>query len=79
MINFNFFYTAIYQVFVTILITLTVSITFESFQLNNSLSYLLEQIDKDGGFLIYKSKVHLINDNSKILSTKIHSRHISLK
>ena len=54
-------------------------ITYGSYQLSQSLSYLSEQFSKNGSYLILGNKHKLTQDGSKIISTKIQSRHSSAK
>ena len=53
------------------------SITFGSFQLKSSLSYLAEHLKKNGNYAIYVSENEYRNNGKKILMAKIQSRHIN--
>jgi hypothetical protein len=59
--------------------TMQNEITYGSYQLSHSLSYLAEHFNQNGSYLIFSCKQPITDDGSKIISTKIQSRHTSSK
>jgi hypothetical protein len=59
--------------------TIQTEIAYGSYQLSHSLSYLAEHFNQNGSYLIFSCKQPITDDGSKIISTKIQSRHSNLK